>query len=276
MFDFDVVIDLLRSDGSVVVNKNLARNIGLDCAVLYSELASKYKYFKSRGQLTEDGFFFNTVDNLCYDTCLSDYQQREGIEKLIKLGLVDKCVKGLPAKRYFKVVPNVEILQKYLQHQDIQQFLSNLKTRNKLSKKLDVKKVDGNNTKPNNPKSNNNKKNKASSLRNDGMNFVDNFSEDARLVFDYFISSYVVHKKESHPTINKKVADKLNSIMEYEEIYDPDTDRNLTIDLDVMYAMIDLYFTETYNLNNGGQADHRIYHFISDMVLKNLYYKAVY
>jgi hypothetical protein len=109
-----------------------------------------------------------------------------------------------------------------------------------------------------------------------GYNFVDNFSNNSRLIFDYFIHSYSIYKKEAHPTINKKVVDKLNSIMDSEEIYDPDNDKELTIDLDSLYSMIDLYFNTEYQLDNGGQADHRIYHFLSDMILKNLYYKAVY
>jgi hypothetical protein len=117
-------------------------------------------------------------------------------------------------------------------------------------------------------------KNKASSLPNDGI--VDNFSEDALTIFRYFISSYMKHTKEVHPTVNKNVIDKLNGIIEFETIYDPDTDRELMIDLDSLYPMIDLYFDTTYPLSDGGQADHRIYHFLSDMVLKNLYYKTVY
>lgn len=276
MFDFDVVIDLLRSDGSVVVNKNLARNIGLDCAVLYSELASKYKYFKSKGQLTEDGFFFNTVDNLQFDTCLSDFQQREGIKKLKKLGLVDNCVRGLPAKRFFKVVPDIETLQKYLQPQEIQQFSINSITSNKETKKQDPQKLQGNNTKPNNTKINNTKKDKASLLAQNGDSPVDNFTSDAKAVYQYFIQVYQEQKREVHPSINKNVVDKLNGIMEAESIYDPDADNELTIDLYSMYAMIDRYFKTDYKLRDGGYADHRIYHFIADAVLKNLYYQEVY
>ncbi|MDR9796121.1 MULTISPECIES: hypothetical protein [Aeribacillus] len=40
----DIIIDLLRSDGSIVVNKRLAKAIGLMEAVVYSELVSMYKY----------------------------------------------------------------------------------------------------------------------------------------------------------------------------------------------------------------------------------------
>lgn len=276
MFDFDMVIDLLRADGSIVVNKNLARNIGLDCAVLYSELASKYKYFKAKGQLTEDGFFFNTVDNLQFDTCLSDYQQREGIKTLKKLGLVDNRVRGLPAKRFFKVIPDMETLQKYLQPQEIQQYSSNLRTRNQKTKKLDIEKLKGNNTNVNNHKKNNNKKEKASSRRSDGANIVDKLTGDAKEVYRYFMQAYLDIEKDVHPIINNDAADKLNNILESEYIVDCDYDKELYIDKDALVEMIDLYFKTDYPLDKGGYADHKIYHFLSDGVLKNLYYKAVY
>ena len=81
-------LDFIRADGSIIINKKLARSIGVDCAILYSEIISKYKYFKERNELTSDGYFFNTVENMEDDACLSAYQQREAIRKLEKYGLI--------------------------------------------------------------------------------------------------------------------------------------------------------------------------------------------
>lgn len=81
------LINLLRSDGSIIINKRLAHNIGLNEAIMYSELLSKYKYFAEKHELQDDGYFFNTVDNMHKDTALSDYQQRKAICNLEKLGL---------------------------------------------------------------------------------------------------------------------------------------------------------------------------------------------
>ena len=274
MFDFDVVIDLLRSDGSVVVNKNLARNIGLDCAVLYSELASKYKYFKAKGQLTEDGFFFNTVDNLKDDTCLSDYQQRECIKKLKKLGLVDNRVQGLPAKRYFKIIPDMEILHKYLQHQERQQKSNNLIPSNEVNKELHTQKLQGNNTNLNNTKKIINNNDNASALPTDGVVSVDNLTNDSKEVYVYFTRSYFSNTGKAHPTLTKKVVDRLNKIMEDAEIYDSERDTELYVDVEAMQAMIDKYFITSYALPDGSNIDYRIYHFLSDGIMKNLYYKS--
>ena len=106
----DLFIDLLRADGSIIVNKKLANAIGLNEAVLYSELLSKYKYFKDRERLTDDGFFFNTVDNLEQDTTLTGKQQRPCIKRLEKLQLVEMSIRGLPSKRYFKINCDTNII----------------------------------------------------------------------------------------------------------------------------------------------------------------------
>lgn len=96
------ILDFLRSDGSIVVNKKLIHAIGLAEAVLYSELVSKHFYFKNRGQL-EDEYFFNTADNLQLDTGLTPKQQRSAIDKLESLNLIKTKLKGVPAKKYFKI-----------------------------------------------------------------------------------------------------------------------------------------------------------------------------
>lgn len=121
-----------------------------------------------------------------------------------------------------------------------------------------------------------NTKDKASLLAQNGASSVDNFTSDAKEVYQYFINAYQEQERKVHPSINKSVIDKLNVIMEAESIYDPDTDKELYIDLDAMYAMIDRYFKTDYKLRDGGYADHRIYHFLSDAVLKNLYYHEGY
>lgn len=120
-------------------------------------------------------------------------------------------------------------------------------------------------------------KDKASSLPTDGIyKPVDNFTRDALTVYVHFMRSYTNCKGEVHPVISNKVVDKLNSIMEEGTIYDPDMDKDLFIDVEAMCAMIDKYFITDYPLTTGGKADHRIYHFLSEMVMKNLYYKECY
>lgn len=108
------ITDLLRNDGFVIYNRNLAKNIGVNEAILYSELLSRWNYFRERGQLTEDGFFFNTVKDLEEGTALSDYQQRRALNSLKDKGLIEMEVRGIPAKRYFRIVEDSELITSYL------------------------------------------------------------------------------------------------------------------------------------------------------------------
>ena len=137
---------LLKSGGSIIVNKNLARNIGLDATIFYSEICSKYNYFQQKEMLDEDGYFFNTVENMLEDTSLSDYRQREAIKKLIKLGLIFYQKRGLPARRYFKVNLNDEPITRLTKNPSNQ----NLENCASKIKDVDLKKLQGNNTNLNN------------------------------------------------------------------------------------------------------------------------------
>lgn len=105
---FGRIINLLRSDGSIVVNKALARNIGLTGAALYSELASKYIYFSNNGTLYDNSYFYCTIEDLEYSTSLSRNEQDAAIRKLVALGLIEKKVmktsRDNAPKRYFKII----------------------------------------------------------------------------------------------------------------------------------------------------------------------------
>jgi hypothetical protein len=105
---------ILQSNSNLSVNKQLAHALGLDAAIFYQELLYQYSYFESRGQLDDDGMFYSTVDNMAYATTMTDYQQRKAINKLKEVGLIDSMTKGMPAKRYFKIYFDIEILNQLL------------------------------------------------------------------------------------------------------------------------------------------------------------------
>ena len=111
---FDGLINLLRNDGSILVNKNLAFELGIDATIMFTELVSKYMYFRDREQLDEEGMFFNTIDNFEEDTTLKEKVQRKAIKKLEELGLIKVKLKGLPKKRYFNINKNTNLLLKLI------------------------------------------------------------------------------------------------------------------------------------------------------------------
>ena len=141
---FNSLIELLKSDGSIVINKTLAKNIGLNEAIIYSELLSRYCYFSNRNELTADGYFFNTVKDLEDGTTLNDYSQRKAIKKLEELGLIKCDKRDIPAKRYFKIVDDIEVIIKYLKNDE------SLRTSSLKFKELDIENLKPNNTNINN------------------------------------------------------------------------------------------------------------------------------
>jgi len=143
----EAIYELLRSDGSIVSNKALRHSIGINETDLYSELISRYYYFESRNQLTEDGYFFNTVTDLESGTALSKKQQLSALKKLENLGLIKCDLRGMPAKRYFKIIFTNELISKYiLQGKEIQQMLQKGTTRSYKKEQQDVPKGNTNNT----------------------------------------------------------------------------------------------------------------------------------
>ena len=96
------ILDLLRSDGSIVINKHLAREIGLNETIILSELISRSEWHKSKDE-DKDGWFYCTQKTLEKQTTLNRYYQDKAIDNLLELNLISKKTTGVPAKRYFKI-----------------------------------------------------------------------------------------------------------------------------------------------------------------------------
>ena len=92
---------LLSSSAFLIVNKKLAKQVGLKEAVLLADLISKEEYFIANGMT--DGWFFNTEANIQQDTTLTAYQQRNALKTLRKHQIIETKRKGVPARQYFKI-----------------------------------------------------------------------------------------------------------------------------------------------------------------------------
>jgi len=127
---------LLSSSAFLVVNKTLAKNIGLKETILLADLISKEEYFINNGMT--DGWFFNTEANIQKDTTLTPYQQRNALKSLKNNQIIETIRKGIPAKQFFKI--NEEQVIKFLKNKSA----TNLTTINKnkeitLNNKLSIK-----------------------------------------------------------------------------------------------------------------------------------------
>jgi hypothetical protein len=111
---------LLSSTAFIVLNKELARQVGLKEAILLADLISKEEYFIAKGMT--DGWFFNTEANIEQDTTLNPYHQRKCIRTLKNHQLIEVKRKGIPAKQYFKI-----------NQEQVLQILKNLSFKNSIT-----------------------------------------------------------------------------------------------------------------------------------------------
>lgn len=114
----DALLGLFSQDNYIVVNMALARRIGLNETILYTNLLVKYRYYKKHKQCTQIGgldYFFSTIEDLEHSTTLTRKQQEVAIATLEELGLIRKKLMGIPAKRFFRIVSNAHALNTIIQ-----------------------------------------------------------------------------------------------------------------------------------------------------------------
>lgn len=97
------ILNLISNNNFITLNKDLIKAIGLEEAILLGELASEYDYWNRKGELDE-GFFYSTIENIEKNTTLSVHKQRKALNNLKEKGLIEIKVKGIPAKRYIKIL----------------------------------------------------------------------------------------------------------------------------------------------------------------------------
>lgn len=99
------IIDLLANDNYTIVNKTIAKKIGIENALLLGTLCSLQKTFKGKQ-------FYRPESQLIEDTFLTLYSLRKCKNELVKLGILEVEKKGLPAKHFFKI--NEDAIKKLL------------------------------------------------------------------------------------------------------------------------------------------------------------------
>mgnify|MGYP003646360993 FL=1 len=91
------------------INKSLAQKVGLEAALLLSDLIDRESYFDSRDMLISingEGYFFVTGEQLEESTTLSYHKQRKCLKKLKDAGMIKTFLRGVPAKTHYKIVEN--------------------------------------------------------------------------------------------------------------------------------------------------------------------------
>lgn len=91
------------------INKVLAKKVGLESALLLSDLIDRESYFDSRDMLINingEGYFFVTGEQIEESTTLSYHKQRKCLKTLKSEGMIKTFLRGVPAKTHYKIVEN--------------------------------------------------------------------------------------------------------------------------------------------------------------------------
>lgn len=96
-------------------NNSFGHIVGVTCAVMMSKLAQMYEAYINELVSHDkygDRWFYATIDNIEYQTCLTRREQETAIQKLKSMGIIEVAVFGTPAKRFFRI--NEDKLNEYL------------------------------------------------------------------------------------------------------------------------------------------------------------------
>lgn len=103
-------LQLLNPDNTMSFNRLLAHAIGANETIIYFCLISKMMYYESRDRLQDDGFFYATALDIQESTTFTHRQQAPIIKKLVNIGLIETKLQGLPAKKYYRIIYNQELI----------------------------------------------------------------------------------------------------------------------------------------------------------------------
>ena len=93
-----IIKQLLMSNNYWVLNKEMVKLFGLEAAFLLSNFAEAETLMAD-----DEGWFYQTSDTVENMTTLSRHKQDQAVKVLEKTGVLEKSVRGLPPKRYFKI-----------------------------------------------------------------------------------------------------------------------------------------------------------------------------
>lgn len=89
------ILRLLAQNNFITFNKDVAKIVGIDAAILFGELCSLECMYGEE--------FFYDQTKLAEDTCLTEYRLRNALKVLKEEGVVNVAKKGVPAKNYYSL-----------------------------------------------------------------------------------------------------------------------------------------------------------------------------
>lgn len=108
--DWNSFFQILNPDNTMSFNRYIAHAIGITETIIYFSLISKMMNHMKNNRLDNDGFFYATVGDIQESTTVKKEKQIVAIKKLVEVGLIETKIAGIPARKYFRIVKNLELL----------------------------------------------------------------------------------------------------------------------------------------------------------------------
>lgn len=186
---------LLSTDGFIIVNKELIRELGLHEAIMIGEMCSEYNYWEKCNKL-EDDMFYSTRDNIEYNTGLSEHLQRKALKTLQEKNIVSVEKRGLPAVNYYRI--------------NFDKILTLLSTSSSYREQLEIESVNLNNSKQTKIKE---EKNNSKELLQNSPSFEFGKSKPKKESL-YTACSNLIRAKSDDDDIQHLLFDWLNMLLE--------------------------------------------------------------
>ncbi|MHC4574951.1 MAG: hypothetical protein ACYS76_12615, partial [Planctomycetota bacterium] len=106
--NINILKNLLDDQSYTKYYKCLAFIIGVRETIILQDLISKDNYFNGNN----NDWFFNTAENIYYDTAIPIDSQKRLFDRLLKFNLIQVTYKNMPRRKFFKI--NYNILNKVI------------------------------------------------------------------------------------------------------------------------------------------------------------------
>ena len=108
-----LALETFSSDSFLAINKRLLSFFGPSVTIFLCNLIDKYKYFKERGYLNEDGSFFLRHADQVEHTGMNEYELRKCKKSLMEYGIISTEIRGIPRKEYYYIHMDI-LVQEFL------------------------------------------------------------------------------------------------------------------------------------------------------------------
>ena len=108
--DWNSFFQILNPDNTMSFNRYIAHAIGITETIIYFSLISKMMNHMKNNRLDTDGFFYATVGDIQESTTIKKEKQIVAIKRLVEIGLIETKIAGIPARKYFRIAKNLELL----------------------------------------------------------------------------------------------------------------------------------------------------------------------